>query len=433
VTVAANATRGRTVAERILSDASGTDARPGDIVRVEYDLAASHDLSTPQGVKRLDAWGASVKDPDRLAVVPDHMVPSHNERAQRNYTTCVEFAEREGIERFYPQSETGLMHAVLPEDGHVGPGDVVIGSDSHTVTYGAVGAFATGISYTDLAFAWAEGWTWLRVPETVRLEYEGEPSEWVRGKDLVLYTLGRLGVDGAVYRALEFGGPLLADVPMDDRFSMSNMAIEAGAMVGVFDADDAMREYAREHVGLDADGAEPFTCYEADADAAYERTLTLDCDGLEPQVAVPSLPANARPVREVAGVAVDQAVIGSCTNCREEDLRVAAEVLEGRRVADGVRLIVTPGSRRIQRTAFAEGWMETFHDAGATFGSPGCGACFGEHIGVLDEDEVAVSTTNRNFVGRMGANSSEVYLANPAVAAASAVAGELVHPEEVVG
>lgn len=418
---------GGTIAEKILREKSGTDAQPGDIVKVEYDVAASHDLSTPQGVKRLDAWGATVKDPDRLAVVPDHMIPSHNEIAQQNYTTCVEFAEREGIEHFYPQNETGLMHAVLPEDGVVKPGDIVIGSDSHTVTYGALGAFSTGISYTDLAFAWAEGWTWLRVPETVRLKYVGDPDDWVRGKDLILHTLGDLGVDGAVYQALEFGGPLVTDLPMDDRFSMSNMAIEAGAMVGIFEADDAMREYAREHV----DGE--FTCYESDDDAEYERTLTIDCEGLEPQVAVPNLPANAKPVREAAGVEIDQAVVGSCTNCREEDLRVAAEVLEGQTIADDVRLIVTPGSRKIQQTALEKGWMETFHEAGATFGSPGCGACFGEHIGVLDENEVAVSTTNRNFIGRMGANSSEVYLSNPAVAAASAIAGELVHPEEVVG
>lgn len=417
---------GRTIAEKILSDKSGTDARPGDIVKIEYDVAASHDLSTPQGVKRLDAWGASVKDPDRLAIVPDHMIPSHNERAQQNYTTCVEFAEREGIENFYRQNESGLMHAVLPEDGIVKPGDVVIGSDSHTVTYGALGAFATGISYTDLAFAWAEGWTWLRVPETVRIDYVGEPNNWVRGKDLILHTLGKIGVDGAVYQALEFGGPLLETLPMDDRFSMSNMAIEAGAMVGIFEADDTMQEYAEGRV----DGE--FTCYESDGDAKYDQTLTVDCNGLEPQVAVPSLPANAVPIQEVEGVEIDQAVVGSCTNCREEDLQVAAEILDGRTIAEDVRMIVTPGTRKIQQTALEEGWMEIFNKAGATFGSPGCGACFGEHIGVLDENEVAVSTTNRNFIGRMGANSSEVYLANPAVAAASAIVGELVHPKEVI-
>jgi 3-isopropylmalate/(R)-2-methylmalate dehydratase large subunit len=417
---------GRTIAEKILSEKSGTDARPGEIVKIEYDVAASHDLSTPQGVKRLDAWEASVKDPDRLAVVPDHMIPSHNERSQRNYTICVEFAEREGIKNFYRQNETGLMHAVLPEDGIVKPGDVVIGSDSHTVTYGALGAFATGISYTDLAFAWAEGWTWLRVPKTIRIDYTGEPNDWVRGKDLILHTLGKIGVDGAVYKALEFGGPLLEKLPMDDRFSMSNMAIEAGAMVGIFEADDTMQEYAEERV----DGR--FTCYQSDADAEYDQRLTVDCDGLEPQVAVPSLPANAVPIQDVTGIKIDQAVVGSCTNCREEDLRVAAEILDGRIIAEDVRMIITPGTRKIQQTALEEGWMEIFNEAGATFGSPGCGACFGEHIGVLDEDEVAVSTTNRNFIGRMGANSSKVYLANPAVAAASAIAGELVHPKEVV-
>lgn len=416
-----------TIAEKLLADKAGRDVEPGDIVQVEYDVAASHDLSTPRGIDRLESWGASVKDPDRLAIVPDHMIPSHNEVAQRNYTACKEFAEKWEIDNFYSQSETGLMHAVLPEDGIVKPGDIVIGSDSHTVTYGALGAFSTGISYTDLAFAWAEGWTWFRVPETIRLDYIGEPSEWVRGKDLVLHTLGEIGPDGAVYQAIEFGGPLIEQLPMDDRFSMSNMAIEAGAVVGIFEPDETMQAYAdKRH------NADEYTFYQSDPDAEYARELTLDCDGLEPQVAAPHLPANTGPISEVAGTAVDQAVIGSCTNCREEDLRVAAEILEGREVDPDVRLIVTPGSRGIETTAFEKGWMETFHRAGATLGSPGCGACFGEHIGVLDEDEVAISTTNRNFVGRMGANSSEVYLANPAVAAASAITGEITHPEEVV-
>ena len=420
---------GATVAEKILSAKAGRDVVPGEIVQVEYDLVASHDLSTPAGIRRLEEMGGGdVKYPDRVAIVPDHLIPSHNEIAQHNYTMCKEFSEKHGIERFYRQKETGVMHAVLPEDGHVKPGDVVIGSDSHTVTYGALNVFSTGISYTDLAFAWTEGWTWFRVPETIRLEYTGTPSEWVVGKDLMLHTLGQIGVDGAVYQALEFGGPLLERVPMDERFSMSNMAIEAGAKVGLFEPDEAMREYARKYI----EDGDAYTFHEPDPDADYIKTVDIDCEGLEPQVAIPSLPGNAKPISDVEGVVVDQAVIGSCTNSREADLQQAAEVLDGKEIDPDVRLIVTPGSRRIADTAYDEGWMRIFHDAGATIGSPGCGACFGEHLGVLDEDEVAISTTNRNFVGRMGANSSEVYLSNPAVAAASAITGEITHPEEVM-
>jgi 3-isopropylmalate/(R)-2-methylmalate dehydratase large subunit len=419
---------GATIAEKILADKVGREVTPGEIVQVEYDLVASHDLSTPSGVERFEQMDTDgVADPDRIAIVPDHLIPSHNEIAQQNYTRCQEFAEEHGIEHFYSQSETGLMHAVLPEDGLVKPGDVVVGADSHTVTHGALGALATGVSYTDLAFAWAEGYTWLRVPETVRLEYVGEPSPWVRGKDLVLHTLGELGVDGAIYQSLEFCGPTVRDLPMDDRFSMANMAIEAGAMLGLVEPDETTRQYVDEHV----DDGETYTIHGSDDDATYADEVTFDCEELEPQVAVPNSPGNAEPLSAVEGTEVDQAVVGSCTNCRIEDLRQAATVLDGRTVDQDVRLIVTPGSRAIQSRAFEQGWMETFHEAGATLGSPGCGACFGEHIGVLDDDEVAVSTTNRNFVGRMGSNSSQVYLANPAVAAASAVTGRITHPEEV--
>jgi len=418
---------GQTIAEKILSEKTGSPVEPGDIVKVEYDVVASHDLSTPSGIRRLEEiGGGDVKYPDRVAIVPDHLIPSHNERAQHNYTMCKEFADEQGIDTFYPQKDTGLMHAVLPEDGVVKPGDIVIGSDSHTVTYGALNVFSTGISYTDLAFAWTEGWTWFRVPETVRLEYTGNPSEWVVGKDLVLYTLGEIGVDGAVYQAMEFGGPLLEEMSMDSKFSMANMAIEAGGMVGLFEPDDVMREYARDHVN------DEYTFHASDDDADYVDTIGLDCDDLEPQIAVPSLPGNARPISEVEGVKVHQAVVGSCTNCREEDLRQAAEVLEGRQIHPDVRMYVTPGTQALASKAYEEGWMEAFHRAGANVGSPGCGACFGEHVGVLDEDEVAVSTTNRNFVGRMGPKSSDVYLSNPAVAAASAITGEITHPEKVV-
>lgn len=419
---------GKTIVQKVLAEKTGTEVEPGDIVKVEYDLAANHDIHTPPAVDRLDEWGVDdVADPDRVAIVPDHLIPAHDESTQHNYTVCEEFARQQGIEKFYPQRDTGLMHAVLPEDGHVKPGDVVLAADSHTITYGAVGALSAGVGITDLAFAWSEGWTWLRVPETVRLEYHGSPSKWVRGKDVVLRTLNELGEDGAVYKSVEFGGPLLAELPMDDRFSISNMSIEFGAQYAIFEPDDVMRSYVTERV----DDPE-LTFYESDDDAEFDEVITFDCDGMEPQVAVPNSPSNGQPISEVEGVSVDQAVVGSCTNCRVEDLRQAAEVLEGNEIDSGVRMYITPGSQEIEMKAVEEGWMRTFRKAGANIGDPGCGACFGVRLGILDEDEVAIASTNRNFVGRMGHQSSDVYLANPAVAAASAVTGEITHPQEVV-
>lgn len=419
---------GQTIAEKAIADKTGRDVEPGEIVKVEYDLAANHDIHTPPAVDRLDEWGVDeVADPDRVAIVPDHLIPAHDESSQHNYTVCKEFAEEQGIETFYSQRDTGLMHAVLPEDGHVKPGDVVLAADSHTITYGAIGALSAGVGITDLAFAWAEGWTWLRVPETVRLEYHGSPEDWVRGKDIVLRTLNELGEDGTVYKAVEFSGPLLEDLPMDDRFSISNMAIEFGAQYALFEPDQVMRDYVTERVD-----ETDITFYESDDDAEYDDVVTFDLDGMEPQIAVPDSPSNGTPISEVERRSVDQVVVGSCTNCRVEDIRLAAEILEGNEIDPDVRMYVTPGSQQIERKALEEGWTETFHKAGANVGDPGCGACFGVRLGVLDEQEVAISTTNRNFVGRMGAESSDVYLANPAVAAASAITGEITHPEEVV-
>lgn len=415
-----------TLTEQILGDAVGRPVEPGDIVQVEYDLLASHDLGTPPIVDLFEEWGGTVADPDRVALVPDHLIPSHEEYAQHNYTVMKEFAAEHGIETFYPQSETGLMHAVLPEDGHVKPGDVVIGADSHMPTSGAVGAFSVGMGFTDVVFALIHGFTWLRVPESHRYEYVGEPSEWVRGKDLVLHTLGEIGVDGATYRTVEFGGETVESLPLDDRFSMCNMIAEAGAKTGLTPQDRVVEDFVERR----ADGE--YALYEPTEDATYADRREFDCTDLEPQIARPDIPDNVAPLSSVAGTPVDQAVVGSCTNCRVADLEQAARVLEGATIDGDVRLVVTPGSRRIQSIAYERGWMRTFHEAGATIGSPGCGACFGEGIGVLDEGEVAVSTTNRNFVGRMGAESSEVYLANPAVAAASAIAGEITHPAEVV-
>lgn len=417
---------GQTIAEKILSQHRGNSAAAGNIVQVEPDLFASNDESTPPAIQRFNQWDAKLADPDRVALVPDHYQPSHESAAQERYNAMEDFADEHDITHFYPLKETGLMHAVLPEEGLVKPGDIVVGADSHTVTYGALGAYATGVSYTDLAFGWEQGWTWLRVPETVRVEFTGQPSEWVRGKDLVLRAIGEIGVDGAVYQAIEFGGPAIEALPMDDRFSVANMAIEAGGAAGLVDPDETTKAYVEERVDEDV------LFYSPDDDAEYAYEVEIDCEGLEPQVAVPNLPSDTEPVLEVAGTSVDQVVVGSCTNCRVEDLRQAAEILEGHEIDPGVRMIVTPGSRNIQSIAYEEGWMQIFNDAGCTMGNPGCGACFGHHIGVLDEDEIAVSTTNRNFIGRMGANSSEVYLSNPSVAAASAITGEITHPEEVI-
>lgn len=417
---------GQTIAEKILSDNVGHAVEPGEIVRAEYDIAATHDAFTAPTIDRLEEWGGGdLAHPDRLVLVPDHYVPSHNEHTKHLYNRMKAFAEERGIERFYPLKDTGLMHNVLPEDGHVKPGSVVIGTDSHMVTAGAIGAFSTGVGITDMAFAWTEGWIWLRVPGTVRLDYHGTPADWVRGKDLILHTIDRLGVDGAVYKVIEFGGPLVETLPMDDRFSMSNMSIEAGAMTGIFEPDERMLDYVDERVD---DG---YTAYSSDDDAGYDERIEIDCEGLPPQVAAPHSPNNVGPVDDVTGVKIDQAVVGSCTNNRPEDLRVAAEVLDGESLHEDVRMIVTPGTRGIEKLAHDEGWLGTFLDAGVHLANPGCGACFGEPIGALDQHEVAITTTNRNYVGRMGAESSAVYLANPAVVAASAVRGEITHPDEV--
>jgi 3-isopropylmalate/(R)-2-methylmalate dehydratase large subunit len=420
---------GRTIAEKILSQNVGRPVQPGEIIQAEYDVAACHDAFTAPTIDRLEEWGGGdLADPSKLVLVPDHYVPSHSEHAKHLYNRMKGFAEDRGIEHFYPLKDTGLLHNVLPEDGLANPGDVVVGTDSHMVTAGAIGAFSTGIGIADLAFGWTEGWVWLRVPETVRIEYHGNPGPWVRGKDIVLHTLGELGVDGAVYQAVEFGGPLVEQLPMDDRFTIANMSVELGAMTGLFEPDDRMRDYVMQRVD------DPADCrfVSPDDDADYDDEIDIDCDGLDPQVAAPNSPANVGPIDDVLGIEVDQAVVGSCTNNRPEDLKLAADILTGNTLDEDVRMIVTPGTRDIEKQALAEGWTETFYEAGVHMANPGCGACFGEPIGALDEQEVAITTTNRNFVGRMGAPSSEVYLANPAVAAASAVTGEITHPETVI-
>jgi 3-isopropylmalate/(R)-2-methylmalate dehydratase large subunit len=415
------------IAEEIVTDQINRDVTPGEIIKLPVDLAFGHDVTLPPAISEFDRLDVdSVFDSDSVVVIPDHLVPAHSGHAAELYTACEEFAESHDTV-FYPQGTQGQEHVVIPEDGLVAPGEVMVGADSHSCTEGAMGVYSLGVGSTDLAFAMAFGWVWARVPETVRIEYVGELADWVSGKDLALATVGELGVDGAVYEVLEFGGPAIRDLPMDDRFTLSNMAIEAGAATGIVEPDETTAAFADDHCESD------YTLYTPSADATYSETVTIDCTDLEPQVAVPNLPENTKAVSAVqsAGVEIDQAVIGSCTNGRRSDLEVAAEILDGETVDDDVRLIVTPGSQELERESIEEGWTATFLDANATMENPGCGACFGMRTGVLDEDEVAVSTTNRNFTGRMGDPSSEVYLASPAVAAASAVAGEIVHPAGV--
>jgi 3-isopropylmalate/(R)-2-methylmalate dehydratase large subunit len=334
-----------------------------------------------------------------------------------------EFARAQGLRHYYEVGRMGIEHVLLPEQGLVLPGDVVVGADSHTCTYGALGAFATGMGSTDIAVAMATGRTWMRVPETIYISYHGSYQPYVGGKDLILYTLGQIGVDGARYKAIEFGGPALAALPMDGRLTMANMAIEGGAKAGLFAVDGTTRDY------LDGRATRPWQAYAADPDAAYAQTLEIDVGQIEPQVAFPHLPENARPASQAGDVAIDQVVIGSCTNGRLGDLRVAAAILGGRQVHPDVRCIVIPGSQQVYLDAAQEGLLEAFVTAGAVVSTPTCGPCLGGYMGVLAAGERAVSTTNRNFRGRMGHPDSEVYLAGPAVAAASAVAGRIAHPD----
>ncbi|MEW6459411.1 MAG: 3-isopropylmalate dehydratase large subunit, partial [Bacillota bacterium] len=367
-----------------------------------------------------------VFDPDRVYLVPDHFTPNKDIKSAEQAKEMREFARRQGLTYYFEVGRMGIEHCLLPEQGLVGPGDVIIGADSHTCTYGALGAFATGVGSTDLAAAMALGETWFKVPESVKFVYEGELPEWVGGKDLILYTIGDIGVEGALYQAMEFTGPAIANLSMDGRFTMANMAIEAGAKNGIIAPDIRTLEYVQGRT------IRPFELFASDPDAVYARTITYDVSKIEPQVAFPHSPDNTRPVTEAGRVDIDQVVIGSCTNGRMEDLRLAARVLERRRVHAGVRLIVIPGTQEIYRQAMEEGLLAIFIQAGAAVSTPTCGPCLGGHMGVLARGERAVATTNRNFVGRMGHPESEVYLTNPAVAAASAVLGRIAHPGEVV-
>jgi 3-isopropylmalate/(R)-2-methylmalate dehydratase large subunit len=417
-----------TLVEKILAAHAGkARVTPGVLVNVRVDLVLSNDITAPIAIREFRRIGVDrVFDPQKVVMVPDHFTPNKDILSAEQAKLVREFALEQGLV-YFEVGRMGIEHVLLPEQGLVLPGDVVIGADSHTCTYGALGAFSTGMGSTDIASAMASGEIWMKVPPTIRFVYRGKLPQWVGGKDLILYTIGEIGVDGALYSAMEFSGEAVDMLSMDGRFTMANMAIEAGAKAGIFAVDDSTREYVRDRA------RRPYKAYQPDHDAEYQRVVEYDVSRLEPQVACPHSPANARPVSQVAGVEIDQAVIGSCTNGRLEDLRIAAQVLRGKQVHPRVRCIVIPGSQSVYLEALREGLVEVFIGSGAVVSTPTCGPCLGGYMGVLAAGERCVSTTNRNFTGRMGSPDSEVYLSNPAVAAASAVTGRITSPVEVVG
>lgn len=416
-----------TMTQKILAaHARQEEVHAGELVMARLDLVLGNDITTPVAIGEFRKFGRDkVFDREKIALVPDHFTPNKDIKAAEQCACMRSFAKEQGIVNYFEVGhDCGIEHALLPEKGLVTAGDLVIGADSHTCTYGALGAFATGVGSTDMAAGMAAGETWFRVPSAIRIELTGSPRHHVGGKDLILHLIGLIGVDGARYMSLEFTGPGVASLSMDDRFAVANMAIEAGAKNGIFPVDGKALDYLAEH------GAKPPEVYSADGDAEYERTISIDLSSLKPTVAFPHLPSNTRTIDEVGDIPIDQVVIGSCTNGRISDMRVAAEVFRGRKVAPGVRAIVIPATQRIWLQALEEGLLKVFAEAGCVVSTPTCGPCLGGHMGILAKGERCVATTNRNFVGRMGHVESEIYLASPAVAAASAVAGRIAAPND---
>jgi 3-isopropylmalate/(R)-2-methylmalate dehydratase large subunit len=416
-----------TITEKILAVHAERDSvKPGELVSVKVDMVLGNDITAPVAIDQFRKTGAKeVFDPDRIALVPDHFAPNRDIASAEQCARQRDFAREQNIRHYFEVGRMGIEHCLLPEKGLVGPGEVIIGADSHTCTYGALGAFATGVGSTDMAAAMALGETWLRVPETMKFVYKGTLGKWVMGKDLILNTIGEIGVDGALYRAMEFTGEAIRSLSMDSRFTMANMAVEAGAKNGIIEPDETTMDYVRQRSDSD------YGLFKSDPDAEYTAVFEFDVTGMEPQVAFPHSPENTRPISGVGTIRIDQAVIGSCTNGRMEDIRIAAEVMRGRRVHPHVRCLIFPGTQAIYLQAVREGLVEVFIEAGAMVSGPTCGPCLGGHMGVLSRGERCISTTNRNFVGRMGHPESEVFLANPAIAAASAILGRIASPEEL--
>lgn len=420
---------GMTITEKILASHAGEDVvKPGDLINIRLDLILANDVTAPIAIEKFREIGIErVFDKNKIALVPDHYAPNKDIESARQCKVMRDFAREQGITNYFEVGRMGIEHALLPEQGLVLSGDAVIGADSHTCTYGALGAFSTGVGSTDVAAAMATGEIWLRVPSTIKFVYNGRLNKWVGGKDLILYTIGKIGVDGALYKAMEFCGEAIRHLSMDGRFAMCNMAIEAGAKNGIIEPDGVTLEYAKARAKRD------FDVYKDDEDAVYDEVHEFDVADIESQVACPHLPSNTRGISEVGDIPLDQVVVGSCTNGRLEDLRVVAEILKGKKVHSSLRLIVIPATQEIYNLAIKEGFIEIFVEAGAVVSTPTCGPCLGGHMGVLAEGERALATTNRNFKGRMGHPESEVYLCGPAVAAASAVLGRIASPEEIVG
>ncbi|WFR59624.1 3-isopropylmalate dehydratase large subunit [Anaerocolumna sp. AGMB13025] len=418
---------GMTMTQKILAAHAGLDSViAGQLIEADLDLVLGNDVTAPVAIHEMERVNKKgVFDKNKIALVPDHFTPNKDIKSAEHCKCMRDFAMEHDITNYFEIGEMGIEHALLPEKGLVVAGDAVIGADSHTCTYGALGAFSTGVGSTDMAAGMVTGKAWFKVPSALKFVLTGKPSKWVSGKDVILHIIGRIGVDGALYKSMEFTGDGLNSLSMDDRFTMANMAIEAGAKNGIFPVDEKAKDYIKEH------SKKPYTIYEADEDAEYDDTYVIDLAALKPTVAFPHLPENTKTIDEVGDIKVDQVVIGSCTNGRLDDLRIAAKVMEGKKVAKGMRVIIFPATQDIYLKALEEGLLTTFIKAGAIVSTPTCGPCLGGHMGILAAGERAVATTNRNFVGRMGHVDSEVYLASPAVAAASAITGKISGPSEL--
>lgn len=421
---------GMTMTQKILARAAGLDSVcAGQLIEADLDLVLGNDITSPVAIKEMDKFNTKgVFHKDKIALVPDHFVPNKDIKSAQHCKCVREFAKKHDITNYFEVGEMGIEHALLPEKGLTVPGDVIIGADSHTCTYGALGAFSTGVGSTDMAAGMATGKAWFKVPAAMKFHLTGKPAKWISGKDIILHIIGMIGVDGALYKSMEFVGDGIQYLTMDDRFTIANMAIEAGGKNGIFPVDDITLDYVKSH------STKSYTVFEADPDALYDEEYTIDLSQLKPTVAFPHLPENTHTIdeiKEMPEITIDQVVIGSCTNGRYEDLRIAASILKDKHVAKGMRCIIIPGTQAIYMQAIEEGWVKTFIEAGAIVSTPTCGPCLGGYMGILAENEKCVSTTNRNFVGRMGHITSEIYLASPAVAAASAITGKISSPEDI--
>lgn len=421
------AKRPMTITEKIFAKHAGLESvKAGDLITAKVDITLANDITGPVAIKEFKKIGAEkVFDKTRTVFVPDHFVPNKDIKSAEQAKYMREFVKEQGITNYFEVGRMGIEHALLPDSGIVCSGDLILGADSHTCTYGAIGSFSTGVGSTDLACAMASGETWLKVPPTIKVEFNGKLNKWVSAKDLILYLIGKIGVDGALYKTLEIGGSAIAELPMDGRFTICNMAIEAGAKNGIIIPDEITKEYVKDRCQREC------IFYTSDEDAEYEQAIKIDVSDIEPQVAFPHLPENTKPISKVGDIKIQQAVIGSCTNGRLSDLKVASEILKGRRVHPDVRLIVIPGTQEIYLKAIENGYVQDIIKAGGAVSTPTCGPCLGGHMGILAKGEKAISTTNRNFVGRMGHTESEIYLASPAIAAASAILGKIGSPEEL--